>query len=311
MDPQLMSDALKSPTDLGERVKLVRTDLNFSQSQFAKRLGVNRAHISRIESGKATPSKQLMRIIAQEYDVSAAWLREGKGRMEPGVKEQVGSGEIETVKCRGESYADLLALAFLPVDNLLRRIEIKCKPKILDLVQAARLCWDWAANIRAKTLIDVIEKRTGPIEILMEGSHPFNHIRLPIRGVRVQPYILSAPHNTQAIFEDDGDNEILFDLVALAFSTVLDILRRIEPECEDDELDLVLLAELFWYRGADWTEQIIEAVDKETGRVKLLLEDYGFCNSYDLPVKGVIIYPKGMNWPEIHSIGGSSERDQG
>lgn len=76
-----MGQALEPPTILCERVKQVRNAHELSQADFAKRLGINRAHISRIESGKSVPSEQLLRLIAHEYDISWAWLMRGEGYM--------------------------------------------------------------------------------------------------------------------------------------------------------------------------------------------------------------------------------------
>ncbi len=76
-----MGQTLEPPTILCERVKQVRNAHELSQADFAKRLGINRAHISRIESGKSVPSEQLLRLIAHEYDISWKWLTRGEGHM--------------------------------------------------------------------------------------------------------------------------------------------------------------------------------------------------------------------------------------
>jgi transcriptional regulator with XRE-family HTH domain len=77
-----MSGSWEKHSTLHERIKLIRKRLNLSQADFAKRLGINPAHVSRLESGKAAPSEQLLRLIVHEYDISWIWLVEGKGRME-------------------------------------------------------------------------------------------------------------------------------------------------------------------------------------------------------------------------------------
>jgi len=77
-----MSQSLELPSVLSERIKRIRNALNLSQAAFARRLGVNRAHVSRIESGKSAPSEQLLRLITHEYNISWPWLTKGKGHME-------------------------------------------------------------------------------------------------------------------------------------------------------------------------------------------------------------------------------------
>lgn len=66
---------------LGERIKKIRKSAMLSQLSFAKSLGINRAHISRIETGTAKPSEQLIKSICREYDINEKWLRSGKGPM--------------------------------------------------------------------------------------------------------------------------------------------------------------------------------------------------------------------------------------
>ncbi len=77
-----MNQDLELTSILSERIKRIRNALNLSQAAFARRLGVNRAHVSRIESGKSAPSEQLLKLIQLEYRVSGAWLVKGIGRME-------------------------------------------------------------------------------------------------------------------------------------------------------------------------------------------------------------------------------------
>ncbi len=76
-----------TPPTLGERIKLLRKKIGLSQAEFAKRLGIKRAHISRIESGHASPSELLLRVIGHEYAVYPDWLINGNGRMEINTEE--------------------------------------------------------------------------------------------------------------------------------------------------------------------------------------------------------------------------------
>jgi len=66
---------------LSDRIKKIRKTANISQDLFAYRLGVNRAHISKIETGKAVPSNQLLKSICREWNVRERWLREGQGQV--------------------------------------------------------------------------------------------------------------------------------------------------------------------------------------------------------------------------------------
>jgi len=66
---------------VGKRVKKVRKARQFSQKVFAVRLGVNQGHISKIETGVAEPSKQLLKAISRQFGVEEEWLIEGKSQL--------------------------------------------------------------------------------------------------------------------------------------------------------------------------------------------------------------------------------------
>lgn len=64
-----------------ERVKKLRESLKLSQEEFGSRIGITRAAISNIEKGSRNMSEQTIKSICREYNVSIAWLKEGKGDM--------------------------------------------------------------------------------------------------------------------------------------------------------------------------------------------------------------------------------------
>ncbi|MDL2327583.1 helix-turn-helix domain-containing protein [Ruminococcaceae bacterium OttesenSCG-928-A11] len=64
---------------ISDRVKLTRLDWELNQVEFANRLGVTNAHISKIEKGKTTPSSALIKLICKEYKISERWLTTGEG----------------------------------------------------------------------------------------------------------------------------------------------------------------------------------------------------------------------------------------
>lgn len=59
------------------RMKELRKELEMSQVEFAKNLGVTNAHISKIEKGGTVPSDALIKLISKEYEVSEDWLKNG------------------------------------------------------------------------------------------------------------------------------------------------------------------------------------------------------------------------------------------
>lgn len=64
-----------------QRMKLLRKDLELTQKEFASRLGVTNAHISRIEKELTRPSSALIKLICKTYQVSELWLLQGKEPM--------------------------------------------------------------------------------------------------------------------------------------------------------------------------------------------------------------------------------------
>ena len=66
---------------MNTRVKLIRKQLNLTQEQLAQRLGVGKAALSMIETGKAGLSMRNKNILVQDFNVNADWIETGKGRM--------------------------------------------------------------------------------------------------------------------------------------------------------------------------------------------------------------------------------------
>ncbi len=66
-----------------ERIKQIRTceRLRLTAEKFGERLGVTRATISAVETGKNHVSDQLRRSICREFNVNENWLRNGEGEM--------------------------------------------------------------------------------------------------------------------------------------------------------------------------------------------------------------------------------------
>lgn len=60
--------------DICIRIKELRNKTGMSQVEFAKRLGVTNAHISKIEKGGTVPSYALIKLIAKEYKVKEDWM---------------------------------------------------------------------------------------------------------------------------------------------------------------------------------------------------------------------------------------------
>lgn len=66
---------------MNTRVKLIRKQLGMTQEQLAQRLGVGKAALSMIETGKAGLSMRNRNILVQELNVNPEWLEHGIGEM--------------------------------------------------------------------------------------------------------------------------------------------------------------------------------------------------------------------------------------
>ena len=66
---------------IGERVRLMRKQLDMTQEQMAQRLGIGKAALSMIETGKARLSARNKNILVQDFNVNPDWIETGEGKM--------------------------------------------------------------------------------------------------------------------------------------------------------------------------------------------------------------------------------------
>lgn len=66
---------------IGSRLRLIRKQLNLTQEQLAQRLGVGKAALSMIETGKASLSTRNKNILVQDFNVNPDWIETGRGKM--------------------------------------------------------------------------------------------------------------------------------------------------------------------------------------------------------------------------------------
>ena len=66
---------------IGERVRLIRKQLEMTQEQMAQRLGIGKAALSMIETGKARLSARNKNILVQDFNVNPDWVDSGEGKM--------------------------------------------------------------------------------------------------------------------------------------------------------------------------------------------------------------------------------------
>ena len=103
-------------TTVNERIKMLRTKLGLSQTDFAIKVGSSLMTVSRWETGATIPQKNIYRI-NQVFGVSLEWLNNGVGEMEVTTEqkassssktEQVLESKIEHLEKEIMFYRDLL-----------------------------------------------------------------------------------------------------------------------------------------------------------------------------------------------------------
>jgi len=98
---------------MDERVKRIRSEAGLKQDEFAKRLGVKREQISRIESGSRQLTDQMVLAICREYGINEDWLRYEKGGMRVTsasdlIKKYAAENNLDELDCKIiEIYAGL------------------------------------------------------------------------------------------------------------------------------------------------------------------------------------------------------------
>lgn len=66
---------------IGERIRLMRKELNMTQEQLSQHLGIGKAALSMIETGKAGLSTRNKNIFVQDFNVNPEWIETGKGKI--------------------------------------------------------------------------------------------------------------------------------------------------------------------------------------------------------------------------------------
>ncbi len=64
---------------MNERIKLLRTNLNLNQSEFANKIGIGQAGLSAIEKGIRSVTDRNVQLICSVFGVNENWLRNGEG----------------------------------------------------------------------------------------------------------------------------------------------------------------------------------------------------------------------------------------
>lgn len=93
---------------MNERILSLRKNLNITQEDMGKKLGVTRGAVSRMESGGYKITETMAKLISTQFNVNIEWLLNGEGEMfiesneisldEYAKKNQISTYETEIIK---------------------------------------------------------------------------------------------------------------------------------------------------------------------------------------------------------------------
>lgn len=113
-----------------DRIREVREHFGLSMEKFGSRIGIGKASISLLESGKNNPSVQTIALICREFGVNETWLRTGEGEMFSQTRESV-LDRLSTEYDLSKEQRSVIE-AFLDLDPQERDVILKYVHNIFD-----------------------------------------------------------------------------------------------------------------------------------------------------------------------------------
>ena len=81
--PTAHAGAAPEAGEIGPRLKALRIYAKLTQVDLGAALGVSRAHLAKIETGRDFPGRDLLAASARHFGVSLDWLSTGQGEIRP------------------------------------------------------------------------------------------------------------------------------------------------------------------------------------------------------------------------------------
>lgn len=113
-----------------DRIRKVREHFGLSMEKFGSRIGIGKASISLLESGKNNPSVQTITLICREFGVNEQWLRTGEGEM----LEQTRASVLDRLSTEYDLSREQRSVieAFLDLDPQERDVILKYVHNVFD-----------------------------------------------------------------------------------------------------------------------------------------------------------------------------------
>jgi len=114
---------------LKERIKKIRQQLKWTQTDFAAHIGVTRDVVASWENGRVEPPEAVVRLICREYAINYDWLKNGREPMNVPVDrqtadklEQIMNGDNEFLKAVFRGLGDLPDEAWEEIGSFVDRL---------------------------------------------------------------------------------------------------------------------------------------------------------------------------------------------
>lgn len=124
------------------RIKIVRTTVGLTQTEFGARIGVKGNTVTGYETGIRNPSDAVIFSICREFNVNEEWLRTGQGEMfkENPLKDEVGYYIEELLEDYEDNplYDVILTMmkTYAELDEKSKKVIRDCAKKLQDNLKA-------------------------------------------------------------------------------------------------------------------------------------------------------------------------------
>ena len=124
------------------RVRHIRLTEGLTAEKFGKRIGVTRATISAIETGKNRLTDQMVKSICREFGINEIWLRDGNGEMYAieSMSEKLKSYINQVMNSTADDEKIILALALARSTPEQRKALIGLAHSIIEIEKTRQAC---------------------------------------------------------------------------------------------------------------------------------------------------------------------------
>ncbi len=205
MDREIINVASEEVSEIGEKIRLIRSSRKMTQKAFSASLGIVQGFLCAIERGKKSPSATLLIALQYLYGINPLWLTSGTGGM-----------YLETKAC----LPTTIGRPTIPL--------LKAPPASLDIFSAAMIqdyilipdvpkdcfAFECTGDFMAPTI------RGGDVVIVQPSEHPQSGDVILLEGqwgdsllrryrVRGNEVFCSADNSSYAPFKPSGELKIL------------------------------------------------------------------------------------------------------